>query len=1083
MTFERFQHPPPVYWEEFEDFCLSLFRAVWKCPSAQKNGRRGDAQHGVDVSGCPSCDRWVAVQCKGKDALYGSEVTEAELRKEVAKALTFKPALSSWTFATSGPKSAAVEAEARRITEEHRPRGLFEVHVMGWEDLRHVVADHPEVIEKHFPDVAPSHRLMAQQIQDLHAAFNPSRAGSRAQPTELLIHGSSPATEGAGLDAVASARLRSTLGAASSLLLNWPTTTGGQWFTRPELDALVGHVTADAPKPLIVLGPPGAGKSAVLARLGNNLARRGVALLALKADAIPRHVASAAQLDEFLSVPEPLDASLRRLAADQPVVLLIDQLDALADLMDQHGGRLNALLRLVAQVRGCPRLAVVLSCREFEFRHDARLTTLEAEAVTLQPVDWAEVEAVLRTRGLSPEGWHPEFREVLRVPQHLDIFLRYLADSNSQVPFTSYHGMLEEVFRRRVVLAGPEGGENVAALYAVARAMGEEEDLWVPAARFDAQAAAVDRMEAAGFLHREGSRLGFRHQTLFDFVRARAFVAAGESVAAYALARQETIFARPTVWSALSYLRIADRAAYEREVQQVWEAQGVRPHLRSLLRDLMGRHMDPSDREAHRLMPLLTSPSTTARTLRAMIGSKGWFHRLLPRMPDLMADAGETGWVAATILRFMVNEEAPTVIGLMQRCWKDAGRHRQVTHVLDDLRDWTPEALDLATAVLPSMDSFSVVHLAGKMRQLSGPDMAGFILARLEAVLAAAQAQPSPREAMKGFLQSSIDLYGLPEIMMRASGTFARVLWPWVARVVEHLASPPYCSGTYRPDGGGMLTRFGNHDAGAESRFGIAYAQVVAAWAGAEPEAFLEFAGAAVGSDLCALHCILAEGYVAVAADWPRAVLDYLAGDPRRLRLGDVTDSDHVTRRLISAAAAHLDGLGVQQLAAAIRALAFERELGRFELATQRDFIRWNRETRLRLLLCIPEATRSAELARFIEGEVRAVGVPAPEQGIRMVHGEAVRMSGAAMRKAKDKDIIRFLRPHPDSSDWAARSMRAREGALMSRGLLGSSPRLTRRAPCASSASCRRGSWSGPRLRRSRHSRRGACCRPGMWPR
>ena len=211
------------------------------------------------------------MQCKGKDALYGSEVTEAELRKEVAKALMFKPALSSWTLATSGPKSAAVEAEARRITEEHGPQGLFEVHVMGWEDLRHLIADYPEVIEKHYPDVAPSHRLMAQRIQDLHAAFDPSRAGSRAQPTELLFCASDPATEGGGLDAAASARLRSTLGAASSLLLNWPTTTGGQWFTRPELDALAGHVTADAPKPLVVLGPPGAGKSAVLARLGNGI--------------------------------------------------------------------------------------------------------------------------------------------------------------------------------------------------------------------------------------------------------------------------------------------------------------------------------------------------------------------------------------------------------------------------------------------------------------------------------------------------------------------------------------------------------------------------------------------------------------------------------------------------------------------------------------------------------------------------------------------------------------------------------------------------------------------------------------------
>lgn len=317
MTFERFQHAAPRSWEEFEDLCLSLFRAVWDCPLAQKNGRRGEAQHGVDIWGHLPDSGWSAVQCKGKDAAYGGAVTKKELRTEVRKARTFEPPLSFWTLATSGPKSAVVEAEARRITEEHRLQGLFEVHVMGWEDLLPLIADHPEVIEKHFPEAAPSQRRMARQVDSIHAAlFDPSRAGGRAQPAELLMHGSGPARDGSGLDSAAAARLRNTLGAASSILLDWPTMTGGQWFTRPELGDLAAHLTAECPVPMVILGPPGAGKSAILARLGNDLSGRGVALLALKADAIPRHVTSAAQLDEFLGLPEPLDTCLRRLAAD-----------------------------------------------------------------------------------------------------------------------------------------------------------------------------------------------------------------------------------------------------------------------------------------------------------------------------------------------------------------------------------------------------------------------------------------------------------------------------------------------------------------------------------------------------------------------------------------------------------------------------------------------------------------------------------------------------------------------------------------------------------------------------------------------
>ena len=53
-------------------------------------------------------------------------------------------------------------------------------------------------------------------------------------------------------------------------------------------------------------------------------------------------------------------------------MVLIDQLDALGELMDQHSGRLSALLRLVVSLRDTPNLHVIVSCREFEFRHDVR---------------------------------------------------------------------------------------------------------------------------------------------------------------------------------------------------------------------------------------------------------------------------------------------------------------------------------------------------------------------------------------------------------------------------------------------------------------------------------------------------------------------------------------------------------------------------------------------------------------------------------------------------------------------------------------------------------------------------------------
>ncbi len=62
------QIPPPASWEEFEDMCCDLWRWLWNDPKAQKNGRKGQAQAGVDVYGQPGGgSEWAGVQCKGKD--------------------------------------------------------------------------------------------------------------------------------------------------------------------------------------------------------------------------------------------------------------------------------------------------------------------------------------------------------------------------------------------------------------------------------------------------------------------------------------------------------------------------------------------------------------------------------------------------------------------------------------------------------------------------------------------------------------------------------------------------------------------------------------------------------------------------------------------------------------------------------------------------------------------------------------------------------------------------------------------------------------------------------------------------------
>lgn len=853
-------------------------------------------------------------------------------------------------------------------------------------------------------------------IEDIHARLSdPNHIGQRIGPNDVLDKSDEISEQPEAFESAEAERIRRMLGSKSATLLRWPTTIAGQWLDRPELAGMLEHLSAPSPPPLVLLGPPGSGKSAIMAKLGAELATRGTTLLAIKADALPREITSFAALGGEFEVPGPLDECLIRLSMEGPVVLLIDQLDALADLMDQHGGRLGALLSLVALVRNRPNLAVILSSREFEFRHDARLTSLDAVPMRLSLPLWEAIQPVLEKRGLQPMGWHAEFREVLRSPQHLDLFLSHLAEDGEGAAYRSYHDMLEEVFQKRI-LQGATGREDGDALHSVARAMVEEEDLWVASARFDGHVDAIRRLEASGFLIRDGRRIGFRHQTLFDFVRARAFVADGESVADYALARQGTIFARPTVWSALSYLRISDPASYERQLRRLWAAEGLRPHMRWLLRDFVGQQVQPSNEEARLLLPALAGEEA-ARTLRSMSGSTGWFDRLLPRMPGLMASPDPLGWACAAFLRSLVEVRGEAVLSLASHHWMDDPNQRRTYLVLDGVTEWTEATADVADRIAGSLDNWSLIHLAKAAGVRVPHRVPSLLLRKLDAILATARSQPSPVGVLARFFHEPGGFHGFGETLARTPENSVRTLWPWFAAVAAETVASHQHRGKYRHDDGVLLERYGARDH-AEDHPGQAFGNAIASWSRAAPDAFLDFAGAMASTDLEVLHLLLSEGFKAVAGHRPVAVLDYLLGDERRLRLGNLEDESGVTKALIAAISPSLPSPDLSRLIDGVLRATGGRDLSEYERKHRLQLSKWIRQERLDLLTAIPEACRTSDLARHIREEFRAVGHPFRRGEIGVVYGSDVRMTAASMAKAKDRDVLRFLGLHPDESGW-----------------------------------------------------------------
>jgi hypothetical protein len=177
----QLQIPPPKNWQDFEDLIHEVFVAEWGDPNAQKHGRRGQPQYGVDVFGSPNRDAAVieGVQCKGKDRSFGARATVNEFDAELAKAEEFRPQLSRWTFATTAPTDARLQGHALQTSAQRAKEGRFPVSVLGWQDIERLLCTHLKVLEHFYPNLTFD---VASLLADLKAIALSGRGNSSPVP-------------------------------------------------------------------------------------------------------------------------------------------------------------------------------------------------------------------------------------------------------------------------------------------------------------------------------------------------------------------------------------------------------------------------------------------------------------------------------------------------------------------------------------------------------------------------------------------------------------------------------------------------------------------------------------------------------------------------------------------------------------------------------------------------------------------------------------------------------------------------------------------------------------------------------------
>lgn len=198
---------------------------------------------------------------------------------------------------------------------------------------------------------------------------------------------------------------------------------GGTWIEQETYNIIRSRISADPHCTIFLLGGAGTGKSQLLSKLAANCISEGKAVLGIKADQLSVNVASLAMLGDSYGLNFDLAEVISSVSCSQPIVLIIDQLDAVSDLSDLHSERLNVLLELVNNVAGKDNIHIVMSARAYEAAHDSRLKNLKVEKIPTTLPHWSLVKPILESTGINTANFTDDQKEYFRNPQYLKVYL------------------------------------------------------------------------------------------------------------------------------------------------------------------------------------------------------------------------------------------------------------------------------------------------------------------------------------------------------------------------------------------------------------------------------------------------------------------------------------------------------------------------------------------------------------------------------------------------------------------------------------------------------------------------------------
>ncbi len=162
--------PKPQSWDEFEDITWEIYKRKWHDNYAQKHGRKGQTQNGIDIYGRQnSSGKYIGVQCKRYE---DNKLNKKIIKAEIVKAEGFSSPLSEYIIATTASRDTKLQDLVRSLNEERESENKFPVYIVFWEDICNDLAapNNRDLLKKYYYEWEQIFRNQEKSISSEQAA-------------------------------------------------------------------------------------------------------------------------------------------------------------------------------------------------------------------------------------------------------------------------------------------------------------------------------------------------------------------------------------------------------------------------------------------------------------------------------------------------------------------------------------------------------------------------------------------------------------------------------------------------------------------------------------------------------------------------------------------------------------------------------------------------------------------------------------------------------------------------------------------------------------------------------------------------